>query len=304
MQTVTKTIPDIEFTPAPPEGQMPVLASREAPALPEPTSILNIIDRASRDPSVDVDKLDRLLQMQERVQNRQAQVEYDNAMAAAQAGMEPVRTNKSNSQTRSRYATYAALDKALRPIYSENGFSLSFDTDEGAPDGHVRIVCVVAHKGGHRERKHIDMPADGKGAQGASVMTKTHATGSAVTYGKRYLLGMIFNIAVGDDDDGNKAGRGGTAGGGGDFRPERRQLGEMSQGPDEGEPDADDVRDALVRWVGDQKTLLNTLVNGEDVEGWQKKNRPQLAKLWKADQALWKDLEKVFVDARSRTARQ
>jgi hypothetical protein len=37
-------------------------------------------------------------------------------------------------------------------------------------------------------------------------MTKTHATGSAVSYGMRYLLKMIFNIAVSDrDDDGNAA---------------------------------------------------------------------------------------------------
>ena len=52
------------------------------------------------------------------------------------------------------------------------------------------------------------MPADGKGAQGRDVMTRTHATGSAVSYGRRYLLLMIFNIAVGgEDDDGNAAGK-------------------------------------------------------------------------------------------------
>ena len=48
------------------------------------------------------------------------------------------------------------------------------------------------------------MPADGKGAKGGDVMTKTHATGAAVSYGMRYLLKMIFNVAVGEDDtDGN-----------------------------------------------------------------------------------------------------
>jgi hypothetical protein len=51
------------------------------------------------------------------------------------------------------------------------------------------------------------MPADGKGAKGNDVMTKTHATGSAMSYGSRYLLKLIFNIAIGqDDDDGNGAG--------------------------------------------------------------------------------------------------
>jgi hypothetical protein len=37
-------------------------------------------------------------------------------------------------------------------------------------------------------------------------MTRTHAMGSAVTYGRRYLLQMIFNIVPGADDDGNAAG--------------------------------------------------------------------------------------------------
>jgi hypothetical protein len=49
------------------------------------------------------------------------------------------------------------------------------------------------------------MPSDGKGAKGGDVMTKTHATGAAESYGMRYLLKMIFNIAIGEEDnDGNK----------------------------------------------------------------------------------------------------
>ena len=36
------------------------------------------------------------------------------------------------------------------------------------------------------------------------MMTRTHATATAVTYGRRYLLCMIFNIST-EDDDGNLA---------------------------------------------------------------------------------------------------
>ena len=37
-------------------------------------------------------------------------------------------------------------------------------------------------------------------------MTKTHALGSATSYGRRYLLKMIFNvIEAAEDDDGNNA---------------------------------------------------------------------------------------------------
>jgi hypothetical protein len=94
-------------------------------------------------------------------------------------------------------------DRALRPIYTKHGFSLSFDTADGAPADHVRVVCRSRTATATSEPPHLDMPADGKGAKGGDVMTKTHAIGAAVTYGKRYLLGMIFNIAVGEDDDGN-----------------------------------------------------------------------------------------------------
>ncbi len=203
MKTAEK-IGEIEFAPPPTNGVV-VAEQPQVPALaPEPTTILNIIDRASRDPSVDIDKMERLILMQERVLARQAQADYDNAMQAAQAGMKAVRADLHNKQTGSDYASYAALDKAIRPTYSKNGFSLSFDS-EPATENCIRIVCVIAHTGGHRERRQLDMPADGKGAKGGDVMTKTHATGAAITYGKRYLLGMIFNIAIGDDDDGNGA---------------------------------------------------------------------------------------------------
>jgi predicted hydrocarbon binding protein len=38
-------------------------------------------------------------------------------------------------------------------------------------------------------------------------MSRTHATGSAITYGKRYLKDMIFNLSfLEKDDDGNAAG--------------------------------------------------------------------------------------------------
>jgi hypothetical protein len=38
-------------------------------------------------------------------------------------------------------------------------------------------------------------------------MSRTHATGSAITYGKRYLKNMIFNLHF-TDDDGNAAAAG------------------------------------------------------------------------------------------------
>ncbi|MDQ5979564.1 MAG: hypothetical protein QG602_2539 [Verrucomicrobiota bacterium] len=170
-------------------------------------SIMAVISRAASDPTVNVDKLERLLGMYERITSKQAEQAFNDAMTAVQMEMRPIAADANNPQTRSKYASYLALDKVMRPIYTKHGLSLSFNTADGASDGYVRVTCEVA-RGGYSRIYHTDMPADGKGAKGGDVMTKTHAVGSAVTYGQRYLLKMIFNIAVGEDDDGNRAGAG------------------------------------------------------------------------------------------------
>ncbi len=179
------------------------------PSVPtsESAAIFQIIERAARDQTVDIEKMKQLMEMRQAMQAHSAELEFDDAMSAAQEAMQPVRADANNPQTKSKYASYAALDNAIRPIYTKHGFSVTFNTADGAPEGSVRVVAKVAHRSGHRERPHIDMPADGKGAKGGDVMTKTHAIGSAVQYGRRYLFGMIFNLAVSKDDDGNAAGR-------------------------------------------------------------------------------------------------
>lgn len=180
------------------------------PAENETSAVLNMIERAARDESVNVDKLRQLLEMRSQIEAKNAEREFDMAMSATQSEMLPVAVDSNNPQTRSKYASYFALDKALRPIYTTHGFALSFGTSEGAPEQMVRVQCRVSHKNGHSRAYHIDMPADGKGAKGGDVMTRTHATGSAVSYGMRYLLKMIFNISVGEDD-GNAAAETGGA---------------------------------------------------------------------------------------------
>ncbi len=200
----TATLTEIDFGTTTGEAMPPAVIE---PQRTEPTTILNIIERASRDPSVNIDKLERLIAMQDRISADRARAEFDTAMADAQESMRAISPDKDNNQTKSKYATYAALDHAVRPIYSRHGFALSFNTGDAPNANEVRVLCTVSHRGGHRQEYKLDMPADGKGPQGASVMTRTHATGAAASYGQRYLLKLIFNLAVGDiDDDGNGAG--------------------------------------------------------------------------------------------------
>jgi hypothetical protein len=168
--------------------------------------LLAAIANAARDPAVDVEKMRQLFALRKQITDEANEATFNIAMSQAQQEMGRISTDAVNSQTRSKYATYGKLDKALRPIYTKHGFAISFNEGETAKPDYVRVLAYVTHTGGFSRTYHRDMPADGKGAKGGDVMTLTHAAGAAQSYGMRYLLKAIFNVAVGEDDtDGNDA---------------------------------------------------------------------------------------------------
>jgi len=164
-----------------------------------------VLDRLVRDPAVPMDRVEKAMELIERQQQNEAKVAYSIAMAQAQQEMTTVSRDMTNPQTKSRYASLGAVDRAIRPIYSRHGLAPSFDTKPSTKgDNWIKIICELAHTSGYSREFSIDMPADGIGAKGGAVMTKTHATMAAATYGRRGLLKLIFNLAE-DDDDGNAA---------------------------------------------------------------------------------------------------
>lgn len=191
-------------------AEKPKAKKSEVVALQAPTPMTEaerysaIVTRAMSDPSVDMDKLERLCALMEKATERDKEAEFNAALRKAQSQMGRISADATNPQTKSKYATYAKLDSVLRPIYTSEGFSLSFNTEPSPLADHVRVLAYVSHSAGHTRKYTVDMPNDGMGAKGGAVMTKTHAAGAAMSYGSRYLLKMVFNVAVGEDDkDGN-----------------------------------------------------------------------------------------------------
>lgn len=169
------------------------------------TTLMNAVAQAARDPNVDVDKMERLFAMHEKMQDRQAEQAFSDAMKAAQSEMPTIAKDRHNTQTNSDYATLDAINKAITPVYTRHGFSLSYDTEDSPIPDHVRVACHVLHSGGHERTYRYDQPMDATGIGGKVNKTPTHARGSAITYGRRYLVLMIFNLTTGYDDDGNSA---------------------------------------------------------------------------------------------------
>lgn len=170
----------------------------------EAVALIQAIERAARDPNIDIVKMKELFAMRKEIAAEAAENAFNDALNLTQAEMGQIASDAVNPQTRSKYATYAKLDGKLRPIYTRHGFSISFNEGKSEKADHVLVLAHVSHRAGHTRMYQADMPADGKGAKGGDVMTRTHAVGAAKSYGKRYLLKDIFNIAVGEEDtDGN-----------------------------------------------------------------------------------------------------
>lgn len=177
------------------------------PGAGQATSIVEIIARAARDPNVDIEKMERLLHMQEQIMQREAFVEFNRALASAQAEMQPIVRDAPNSQTNSRYARLETIVEQITPIRSRHGFSVSFSTADCPKPDHIRIVGELLHVGGHSKSYADDYPLDLTGIKGSQNKTRIHAHASTITYGRRYLTCMMFDLAIkDDDDDGNAAG--------------------------------------------------------------------------------------------------
>lgn len=185
--------------------------SERIPAVQSETvAMIGMVERLARDPSVPMERIQGLMDMVRDLRREQAEESFNDAMSLVQKEITPIARDSFNPQTRSKYASYNAVDRAIRPIYTKHGLAVSFDESDEAPADHVRVIAYVT-KGRHTSRRHYDSPIVTQGMAGKTMMTLTHARASAVTYGKRYLVGMIFNLSTGEDNDGNAPADDGTA---------------------------------------------------------------------------------------------
>lgn len=173
-------------------------------AAPDANAIVSMIERAALDPRVDMDKMERLLAMQERIFDRNARMAYAAALATMQPKM-PVITERggiknSAGAVQSRYALWEDINDAIKPILAEHGFALSFRTGT-TTEGKITVTGILSHREGHQEETTISLPHDSSGSKNA-----VQAVGSSTAYGKRYTATALLNITSrGEDDDGKAA---------------------------------------------------------------------------------------------------
>jgi hypothetical protein len=161
-------------------------------ARPESTiaATLSIIERASRDPSVNVENMERLLAMAERMEEKRAVQEFNAAFAAMQKEL-PVIVAESVIPNRGKYAKFENVMYQIQPALSVNGFSLAFA--QKADDKRITVVCHLRHIGGHSSETPFSVRLGGK------ADSDTQADCKASTTAKRNALLQALNIVVRQD---------------------------------------------------------------------------------------------------------
>lgn len=172
----------------------------ELPA--EMLAYAQIIEKAASNPEVDVAKLERLLDMQERVLSRRAEVAFNAAFAEMQSQL-PIITEKGEIKigevVRSRYAKFEDINEAVKPILQAHGFAVTFKTRTEAKS--VVVTGILMHREGHRESTDMMLEADTSGSKNG-----VQSIGSSVSYAKRYVLNALLNITTRGEDDGGARG--------------------------------------------------------------------------------------------------
>lgn len=173
-----------------------------APVLQEPSSLLPAIIRMAQDQSIDVAKLDRLMEMQFKLEAREAEREFILCFTRLSATLPRVKKNGTidlGNKGSIPFARWEDIDKVIRPLLAGEGFTLSFDTS--TMEKGTIITAHLMHCSGHsRAVSTPPLPLDtGPGRN------QIQAMGSTISYGKRYAAELALNIVrEGDDDDGIK----------------------------------------------------------------------------------------------------
>lgn len=168
---------------------------------------VQMVERFATNPDIDADKLQKLVDMQMQILDRNAKTEFYDAMNRVQAELPTIINDAMNKQTGSWYAKLETINQKIKPIYTREGFSTSFWQGKAEQEGYVRVEGRLRHRTGHCEEGFVtEVPPDKTGIKGNVNKTDIHAAGSAFKYGRRYLTCLMFDVSTGDkDDDGNAA---------------------------------------------------------------------------------------------------
>ena len=199
----------------------PENAALKPPLSGAPDPILAMIERAARDPAVDLAKLQGLMAMKKDIEAERASIAFAEAFVELQPTL-PVIDRKGRISIFSKadrdkpggvpegaqpiqktpYATLDDILEALRAPLAQYGFSIRFEHSTTS-DNRLITTAVLRHRQGHEEKATTPpLQHDTTGSK-----NNVQAVGSSLTYGRRYALMAVLPIVSHAPQDGDDDGR-------------------------------------------------------------------------------------------------
>lgn len=176
---------------------------RQVATVATPTDLL----RMAVEQGADLDRLERLMALQERWESNEARKAFTVAMTAFKA--EPLTifkrkqvgyTTKEGEFVGYTHAELSDVTEVVGPAMARHGLSYRWSVKQEG--GRVNVSCIVMHQLGHTESVTMDAAPDASGKKNA-----VQQIASACTYLQRYTLLAVTGMSTkGMDDDGDGAG--------------------------------------------------------------------------------------------------
>lgn len=182
---------------------MSELAKVESNDIAPVDAFTSMVERVMFDGNADVNKLEKILDAQERILNRNAKQAFYADFAAMQNELPSIAKDKNASfnskagNTSYSWASLEAINDAVRPTLQKYGFGISHRVEQV---NQIKVRGILLHKMGHYEETEIILPADASGSKNA-----VQGVGSTISYGRRYVTCSLLNISTGDDVDGHSS---------------------------------------------------------------------------------------------------
>jgi len=174
------------------------------PALPtsEAAVLLQVISRVAADKDIDLDRVERLFAMHEKITAKQAEKDFIEAMAKFKETAPRIMKTKlvgfahrdGEGNTSYRHATLGAVCQAA--VVGLGAVGISHRWDLATADGKIAVTCVLTHLGGHSTKTTLSGAADASGKKNA-----IQQVASTITYLERYTLLAATGLATEDQDD-------------------------------------------------------------------------------------------------------
>jgi len=146
----------------------------------------------------DLDKLEKLFEMQLRWEANEAKKAYVKAMAAFKENPPKITKdskvdfNSSKGRTNYNYANLGDVTNKLTPALSKHGLTATWKTKQ---NGKIEVTCIMTHVMGHYEETTLSADSDQSGNKNS-----IQAIGSTITYLQRYSLLAICGLATYEQD--------------------------------------------------------------------------------------------------------